>query len=116
MSKTKLSLRIDLPSGERFGPGKATLLVAIRDTGSIAAAARALEMSYPRALRLCDSMNTQFKSPLVEKHQGGAKRGGAILTPLGHEILALYTATSEAAHNANKTALKAFTARAVTSR
>jgi len=114
MSQTKLSLRIDLPGGERFGPGKATLLAAIRDAGSIAAAARLLEMSYPRALRLCDSMNMQFKSPLIEKHQGGATRGGARLTPLGDEILALYTTTTKAAHKASADALKAFTAHAVT--
>lgn len=113
MQKIKLSLRIDLPGGERFGPGKAALIAAIREAGSIAAAARALEMSYPRALRLCDSMNAQFKSPLIEKHQGGAKRGGATLTPLGHEILALYVATTDAAHSASTGPLKTIAAHAV---
>jgi molybdate transport system regulatory protein len=47
--KPRLSIRIDLPSGGRFGPGKAALLDAIADLGSINKAASQLGMSYPRA-------------------------------------------------------------------
>ena len=42
MAGTHLSIRIDLASGARIGPGKIALLEAIRSTGSISAAARAL--------------------------------------------------------------------------
>ena len=49
MAGTHLSIRIDLPSGNRIGPGKIALLEAIRSTGSISAAARSIGMSYRRA-------------------------------------------------------------------
>jgi molybdate transport system regulatory protein len=90
--KTRLSIRLDLPDGQRFGPGKSALLGAIAAHGSIAAAARALNMSYPRASRLVDEMNRMFKTPLVETFQGGARRGGAVLTPMGNDVATLYTA------------------------
>ena len=86
----ELSIRLDLPDGSRFGPGKKKLLAAIEQTGSISSAAKELSMSYPRALRLVNEMNTQFSAPLIKKFQGGATRGGANLTDLGHEVLELY--------------------------
>ncbi len=85
-----LSIRLDLPDGSRFGPGKADLLTEIGRMGSISAAAKQLDMSYPRALRLVNSMNAQFAGPLVEKFQGGNNRGGARLTTTGQEVLKLY--------------------------
>jgi molybdate transport system regulatory protein len=42
MAATRLSIRLDLASGDRIGPGKIALLEAIRSTGSISAAARLL--------------------------------------------------------------------------
>lgn len=89
-NKIALSIRIDLPNGSRFGPGKADILTAIDAEGSISAAAKALEMSYPRALRLVNEMNSQFAKPLVLKFQGGANRGGAHLSDLGQDVLQIY--------------------------
>ena len=60
--------------------GKADLLDAVARTGSIRAAAEALEMSYMRAWTLIRTMNAAFRSPLVEKIRGGAGQGGARLT------------------------------------
>lgn len=85
-----LSIRVDLPNGRRFGPGKADLLAAIAATGSVSGAARALGMSYPRALRLVDDMNTLFAAPLIETFHGGKSRGGARLTAGGESVLACY--------------------------
>jgi molybdate transport system regulatory protein len=53
----RLRVSIVFGSGARIGPGKATLLESIRDTGSISAAARDMGMSYKRAWLLLDSMN-----------------------------------------------------------
>jgi hypothetical protein len=39
MAETQVSIRVDLESGGRIGPGKIALLEAIRETGSITAAA-----------------------------------------------------------------------------
>ena len=85
-----LRLRLILAPGHPFGPGKAALLAAIRDTGSIAAAGRRLDMSYQRAWDLVAAMNTQFREPLVAAVKGGARGGGAALTPLGQQVLAAY--------------------------
>jgi molybdate transport system regulatory protein len=73
-----------------MGPGKADLLRAIEETGSISAAARALGMSYRRAWLLVDTMNQCFKSPVVETLTGGQKGGGARVSELGHEVLRRY--------------------------
>ncbi|KQU50937.1 hypothetical protein ASG72_14045 [Bosea sp. Leaf344] len=90
--RTRLSLRIDIHPAGRLGPGKIDLLEAIEDTGSISAAGRAMGMSYRRAWLLIDSLNGMFRQPLVEAASGGAKGGGAALTPLGREVVAHYRA------------------------
>ena len=86
----RLRIRILLAAGEPFGPGKAELLEAIRDTGSIAAAGRRMGMSYQRAWDLVAAMNAHFREPVVAAAKGGARGGGTALTPLGVEILAAY--------------------------
>jgi molybdate transport system regulatory protein len=93
ISKSKpadLHLRVALRGSTAFGPGKAALLEHIRDTGSIAAAGRRMKMSYARAWGLVTDMNDDFRAPLVASAKGGAVRGGATLTALGLEVLALY--------------------------
>ena len=85
-----LSLRVILRKGSAFGPGKAELLEHIRDTGSIAAAGRRMKMSYSRAWGLVEAMNHDFAARLVHSAKGGAERGGAVLTPLGLEVLRRY--------------------------
>jgi molybdate transport system regulatory protein len=85
-----LRFRLVLEPDIAIGPGKADLLEGVRATGSIAAAARRLGMSYKRAWRLVDSMNRCFKEPLVVASKGGSTRGGARLTPTGEEVLARY--------------------------
>ena len=80
-----------------MGPGKAELLAAIDETGSISGAARRMRMSYRRAWLLVHTMNECFSSPLVEAEKGGASRGGARLTSAGREVLALYLETARLA-------------------
>lgn len=89
---TRFSFRLDFTPGGRLGPGKVHLLEAIGETGSISAAGRSMKMSYRRAWLLVDDLNRIFKSPLVEAQPGGAKGGGAHLTPLGREVVANYRA------------------------
>jgi len=73
-----------------LGPGKADLLEALSRAGSLAQAARELEMSYMRAWSLVRTMNEAFRRPLVATRRGGQRRGGASLTPTGERVLALY--------------------------
>ncbi len=75
-----------------LGPGKADLLEALRDTGSLRRAAARLGMSYMRGWTLVRTMNAAFRTPLVTLARGGAGHGGAVLTPTGEKVLALYRA------------------------
>lgn len=86
---TTLKLRL-LFDGAMFGPGKADLLAHIRDTGSISAAGRRMDMSYKRAWSLVEEMNAAFAAPLVLATRGGPGGGGAQLTPEGTKVLTLY--------------------------
>lgn len=83
-------LRISFRKSIAMGPGKADLLDAIAESGSISAAARKLGMSYRRAWVLVDTMNASFQSPLVETLTGGAQGGGAQVTELGHDVVRRY--------------------------
>lgn len=83
-------LRIVLEPDIAIGPGKADILDGIKTTGSIAAAGRAMGMSYKRAWLLVETMNACFKTPLVETSRGGRARGGARLTAVGERVLASY--------------------------
>ena len=88
MARIKLSVILD--SGARIGPGKIALLESVRDTGSISAASRAMNMDYKRAWTLIDSLNRAFDQPLVERSTGGAGGGGASLTAFGAHVMERY--------------------------
>lgn len=96
----KLRIRLDLAPGVSIGPGKAELLRGVAETGSISAAGRRIGMSYKRAWQLVDALNRHFDGPLVSAIRGGARGGGAQLTPLGAEVLDIYFAL-EGATNAS---------------
>lgn len=95
-----LFVRVMLAPKVPLGPGKADLLQAIAETGSIAAAARRLGMSYQRAHDLVAELNGRFAEPLVAAAKGGAGRGGAVLTPLGEQVLQAYRDLVQAAEQA----------------
>ena len=87
---TGARLRIVLEPDIAIGPGKADILEGIKTTGSIAAAGRAMGMSYKRAWMLVETMNACFRAPLVTTSRGGRARGGATLTAEGEDVLAAY--------------------------
>ena len=62
-----LSVRIDLDTEGRIGPGKIALLENIREHGSISAAGRAMDMSYKRAWDLVDEINRICRQAAVEQ-------------------------------------------------
>jgi molybdate transport system regulatory protein len=90
MAHAGLSIRVDLASGLRIGPGKISLLETVRSTGSISAAARSLEMSYRRAWLLVEEINNGLHEPAVTAATGGRHGGGAIVTAVGARIIDLY--------------------------
>src|ERR1700740_642209 len=92
MAGTHLSIRIDLPSGSRIGPGKIALLEAIRSTGSISAAGPLFRRAYRRAWLLVEEINQTLREPAVTAETGGARGGGAVVTPVGEKVVGLYRA------------------------
>lgn len=92
VSAAPVRVRILAGSEIAIGPGKADLLRAIDETGSISAAARQMRMSYRRAWLLVQTMNECFEPALVEAVKGGAEGGGAQLTATGRKVLREYDA------------------------
>jgi molybdate transport system regulatory protein len=93
-------LRIDFPRAERLGRGKIMLLEHIRETGSISAAGRAMDMSYRRAWLLVSALNGMFKEEAVASQRGGKQGGGAVVTPFGEELIRRFRAMEEKAETA----------------
>jgi len=73
-----LSLRIDLDQG-RIGPGKIQLLETIHSCGSIAAAGRALNMSFKHAWDLVNDLNRICGCAVIEPEKGGKDGGRRIV-------------------------------------
>ena len=105
-----LFLRIDLNTQDHIGPGKIELLEQIAERGSIAAAGRAMSMSYRRAWELVEQLNTIFGRPVVRSRTGGKSGGGAELTSLGYLIVGPYRAIQKAAEQASMSHVSALQA------
>jgi molybdate transport system regulatory protein len=90
MDRGTLKIRVSHHAATALGPGKADLIEAIHQTGSISAAAKLMGMSYRRAWELVNEMNQCFSAPLITTHPGGGKQGGAHVTELGFHLLDCY--------------------------
>jgi molybdate transport system regulatory protein len=105
--RARLSLRIDFDVG-RLGPGKIELLEHIGRERSIAAAARAMDMSYKRAWELVDTMNHMFREPVVSTLPGRNIAGSTALTAFGQHVIDEYRALEAAARDAVGPSLRRF--------
>lgn len=87
-----LRFRMRVTQGDviSVGPGKITLLEAIRETRSITAAAKSIDMSYRRAWILVDEINASLKEAAVHSAKGGEHGGGSRLTAAGERLVDLY--------------------------
>ena len=92
-----LTLRILADRHPAMGPGKAQLVAAIEATGSISAAARAMNMSYRRAWQLVEAINHSFRQAVIVTATGGKRGGGARVTPFGQELVRRFRAMEEKA-------------------
>jgi molybdate transport system regulatory protein len=90
LPEVRFRMRVRKGETVALGPGKVDLLEAVREHGSISAAARSLDMSYRRAWLLIDELNKSLKSPATVSEQGGQSGGGCVLTPVGENIVRLY--------------------------
>ena len=103
-----LTLRVLGRRAAAMGPGKAELIERIEATGSISAAARAMDMSYRRAWQLVEALNADFRESVIETAVGGRTGGGARVTPFGRELAASYRSMEEKASSAIAAELRRF--------
>ena len=103
-----LTLRVLAKRRPAMGPGKAELVERIDTTGSISAAARAMGMSYRRAWQLVEALNQDYRSRVVATAAGGARGGGAQVTPFGRRVVAEYRAMEKKASAAIARDLRRF--------
>ena len=89
-----------------FGKGVAELLQRVEETGSLAAAYKAMGMSSSKAWKILRRAEADLGFALVQGSAGGASGGGTVLTDEGRELLMRYAAFNDAVQQA---AEKAFT-------
>ena len=92
LPSVKVKIQLVVNDSIALGPGKADLLEAIQEKGSISAAAVHMGMSYRRAWDLVNTMNKSFKWTVVATSVGGGKGGGAQITDFGSHVLVQYRA------------------------
>jgi molybdate transport system regulatory protein len=86
---SRFSFRIELPRG-RLGHGKIELLEHVARTGSLAAAARAMNMSYRRAWELLTITNQMFDDAVATTHPGRNITGATEVTAFGLRLITNY--------------------------
>jgi molybdate transport system regulatory protein len=106
----RLSVRIDLASGGHLGSGKIALLEAIQAQKSISGAARSLGITRNCAVVWVRAINNALCAAVVATESGGRNYGGAVLTPIGTQIVDLYRAMEASAQLAADAELRAIEA------
>jgi molybdate transport system regulatory protein len=86
----RATIRVDFEGRGSIGPGKIKLLETIGECGSIAAAARALRMSYRQAWLLTEDVAATLGVPAIVARSGGARGGHAELTPPALKAIKAY--------------------------
>jgi molybdate transport system regulatory protein len=106
----RLSVRIDLASGGHLGSGKIALLEAIQAQKSISSAARSLGITRNCAVVWLRAINNALCAAVVATEAGGRNYGGAVLTPIGTQIVDLYRAMEASAQSGADAELRAIEA------
>jgi molybdate transport system regulatory protein len=73
--------------GMKIGAERIALLEKVGELGSIAAAAKALDMSYKSAWDSVQALNNLFEHPLVLAHPGGRQGGATAITEQGRTVI-----------------------------
>jgi molybdate transport system regulatory protein len=103
-------LRVMCGRDAALGPGRVQLLELVGETGSLRAAATRMGMAYMTAWKHVKTLNRRFRSPLVVSQRGGKAGGGAVLSPTGQRVVALYHRMEEQSHAAIQQGFREFQA------
>lgn len=90
LMKIQFKVWLDKDNRVLFGEGRNQLLQAIEDYGSLAQAARKMNMSYRAAWGRLKASEDRLGFPLAEKDLEQGKKGGLRLTPNGKDFLDKY--------------------------
>ncbi len=110
MARIRLGVYLE-ENGPKLGRGKIELLKAVRDEGSISAAARSMGMAYRHAWCLLDELNRSFEEPVITSQMGGPRGGGARLTAWGEELVERFETMNRIATASVEPHLRALEAR-----
>ena len=100
-AQTKLTFLND-QNEKFFGEGPCRLLRMVEETGSLNAAAAAMDMAYTKALRLLKNAEAALGFPLTTRAIGGRNGGGSRLTDAGRAWLERYEAYRDACARVNR--------------
>ena len=92
MDNINLKVKLYLENDQKkfMGIGVLWILQRIEDCGSLRAAATDMGISYSKAFRMIETLESTIGVPVLERHKGGMQRSGANLTPFGKAFIALY--------------------------
>lgn len=92
MDNINLKVKLYLENDQKkfMGIGVLWILQRIEDCGSLRAAATDMGISYSKAFRMIETLESTICVPVLERHKGGMQRSGAKLTPFGKAFIALY--------------------------
>jgi len=83
--KPVIKLRIERES-TFLGPGSRQLLSFIEETGSVRLASQRMNMSYSKAWKILNNMESQLGYQVLERRQGGRGGGETTLTAEGQVL------------------------------
>jgi molybdate transport system regulatory protein len=91
---TKVDLHIHISNDNKLlvNPDRIQLIKHIASTGSLLKASEKMRISYNKAWKIMEAVNSVSASPIIEKSRGGKGGGGAVLTDYGKLILREYEA------------------------
>lgn len=86
----RLKIWLEIDEKPVIGEGRLKILKAIDETGSLLAASKKTGVAYRKLRGAVRDMETLIGRPIISTHRGGGDGGGAVLTPLAHELIARY--------------------------
>ncbi|MBO6000393.1 MAG: LysR family transcriptional regulator [Spirochaetales bacterium] len=86
----KVKLYLESDKGKFMGIGVLWLLEKVKACGSLRSAAAELGISYSKAFRMVQNLETELGVEVLERKRGGMQRTGASLTRFGEDFICLY--------------------------
>ena len=93
---------------EFCGYGLLQLLEGIGRHGSIQQAARDMDLSYVKALKILNRLEKELGETLLARHKGGAARGSTELTPFARRFMCDFAGLRQQVRKAADAAFKGF--------